>query len=49
MELGGGKSLDPPGYDVMGVFVGSEGTIGVATEVTVRLLRARLKLGREAP
>ena len=40
VELGGGKSLDPPGYDVMGVFVGSEGTIGVATEVTVRLLRA---------
>jgi glycolate oxidase len=40
VQLGGGKSLDAPGYDVMGVFVGSEGTIGVATEVTVRLLRA---------
>jgi glycolate oxidase len=39
IELGGGKSLDPPGYDLMGVFVGSEGTLGIATEVTVRLLR----------
>jgi glycolate oxidase len=40
VELGGGKSLDAPGYDLMGVFVGSEGTLGIATEVTVRLLRA---------
>jgi len=35
----GGKSLDSPGPDVLGVFVGSEGTLGIATEITLRLLR----------
>src|SRR5690242_5142937 len=35
----GGKSLESPGPDVLGVFVGSEGTLGIATEVTLRLLR----------
>src|SRR5213595_3960630 len=35
----GGKSCEAPGYDLMAVITGSEGLLGVITEVTVRILR----------
>jgi glycolate oxidase len=34
----GGKELDAPGLDVLGAFVGSEGTLGIATKVWLRVV-----------
>jgi glycolate oxidase len=34
----GGKELDPPGYDLLGAFVGSEGTLAVATRIWLRVV-----------
>jgi glycolate oxidase len=34
----GGPELDAPGYDLLGAFVGSEGTLGIATKIWLRVM-----------
>jgi glycolate oxidase len=35
----GRRTLDAPGYDLAGVFVGSEGTLGIATKIILRIVK----------
>src|SRR3712207_2225795 len=39
VHIGGGKAPDAPGYELLGALVGSEGTLGIATKITLKLLR----------
>lgn len=39
VHIGGGKTPDAPGYELLGAFVGSEGTLGIATKIWLRIVR----------
>jgi glycolate oxidase len=39
IEIGRNGLLDEPGYDLLGLLTGSEGTLGIVTKITVRILK----------